>query len=455
MTRARLLRSSALWALLGDILPMLAAMAAAPFLLHTLGTERLGVLSLIWVVVGYVSFLDLGLGRAVTVAVAAAHRPGDAPTGQGVALPFTATAVLALLALGLAGSACIGAVVLSADLPLKLSSRALETEVRTALLWMMPSLPLLLMSSALRGHLEGIGAFKALNMVRIPAGIMLVGGPCVAAWWEPDLVRASQSIVWVRCLQLAALLAILAHYQGVRWWQIAARLYRARQWVLLPRLLSFGSWMTLSSVLSSVMVYADRFVIGALLGAGVISFYTVPFDVVSRFPVLIASVCSVLLPELVRAASQATPASGTAPLWRGWLRRSSLATGALVTLCALVGWWVLPHFLVWWMGADFAAHTAGVAQVLLLAFAFNALAQIPYTGLLALGHTKTIARLHALETLPYLALLGWLTAHWGLVGAACACALRHLSDYALLTWNCLRLMSLPIHPSARCTICPP
>ena len=76
MTRARLLRSSALWALLGDILPMLAAMTAAPFLLHTLGTERLGVLSLIWVVVGYVSFLDLGLGRAVTVAVAAAHRPG-------------------------------------------------------------------------------------------------------------------------------------------------------------------------------------------------------------------------------------------------------------------------------------------------------------------------------------------------------------------------------------------
>ena len=75
---------------------MLAAMAAAPFLLHTLGTERLGVLSLIWVVVGYVSFLDLGLGRAVTVAVAAAHRPGHAPTGQGVALPFTATAVLAL-----------------------------------------------------------------------------------------------------------------------------------------------------------------------------------------------------------------------------------------------------------------------------------------------------------------------------------------------------------------------
>lgn len=44
---------------------MLAALAAVPFLMHYLGQERLGVLSLVWVIVGYFSFLDMGLGRAV------------------------------------------------------------------------------------------------------------------------------------------------------------------------------------------------------------------------------------------------------------------------------------------------------------------------------------------------------------------------------------------------------
>ena len=49
---------------------MLAALAAMPFLIRAIGQERLGVLSLIWVIVGYFSFLDMGLGRAVTVAIA-------------------------------------------------------------------------------------------------------------------------------------------------------------------------------------------------------------------------------------------------------------------------------------------------------------------------------------------------------------------------------------------------
>ena len=55
---------------------MVAALAAVPFLLHYLGQERLGVLSLVWVVIGYFSFLDMGLGRAVTVAVASCRADG-------------------------------------------------------------------------------------------------------------------------------------------------------------------------------------------------------------------------------------------------------------------------------------------------------------------------------------------------------------------------------------------
>lgn len=441
--RWRVLRSSALWALLGDIVPMLAAMAAAPFLLHTLGAERLGVLSLIWVVVGYFSFLDLGLGRAVTVAVAA-HHAADAGYRADAALPFTATALAALLALGCVAAALVGSVVLWAEVPLRLSSPALQAEVRSALLWMMPSLPLLLLASGLRGHLEGVGAFRALNLVRIPAGVCLMGGPCLAAWWLPDLVLASQSIVLVRAVQVLALWALLARAQGLGAGLLLRQLYRARQWRLLGRLLSFGSWMTLSSVLGSLMVYADRFVIGALLGAAAVAFYAVPFDVVSRFPVLMASVCSVLLPELVRSASHSAAQPLSAATWQGWLRRASALSAALVLAAALLGWLLLPHFLHWWMGADFAARTSGVAQILLLAFACNALAQIPYTGLLALGQTRTIASVHALETLPYLAALWWLTAQWGLLGAAWACVVRSLLDYGLMWGLCQRAVPAPI-----------
>ena len=48
----------------------LAALAAVPFLLQRIGVERFGLLSLAWVLIGYFSLFDLGLGRALTKMIA-------------------------------------------------------------------------------------------------------------------------------------------------------------------------------------------------------------------------------------------------------------------------------------------------------------------------------------------------------------------------------------------------
>ena len=49
---------------------MLVAIIAIPFLIKGLGTARFGVLTLAWMVVGYFSLFDLGIGRALTKVVA-------------------------------------------------------------------------------------------------------------------------------------------------------------------------------------------------------------------------------------------------------------------------------------------------------------------------------------------------------------------------------------------------
>lgn len=59
-----------LWNLVGTGLPMLVAIPAIPALISGLGAARFGVLTLAWVVVGYFSLFDLGLGRAMTQLVA-------------------------------------------------------------------------------------------------------------------------------------------------------------------------------------------------------------------------------------------------------------------------------------------------------------------------------------------------------------------------------------------------
>ena len=60
----------------GQVLPLLVGMITIPFIIRGLGTERFGLLSLAWVVLGYFTIFDLGLGWATTKFVAEALGKG-------------------------------------------------------------------------------------------------------------------------------------------------------------------------------------------------------------------------------------------------------------------------------------------------------------------------------------------------------------------------------------------
>ena len=62
----RVLTSSAFWSLLAQAFPALVGLVTIPSIIQGLGVDRFGVLTLAWMIIGYFSFLDFGLGRAVT-----------------------------------------------------------------------------------------------------------------------------------------------------------------------------------------------------------------------------------------------------------------------------------------------------------------------------------------------------------------------------------------------------
>lgn len=411
---------------------MIAALAAVPFLLHYLGQERLGILSLVWVIVGYFSFLDMGLGRAVTVAVAS-FRTGRA-SDRVNELHVVGTATVLLACVG-----CVMVVLMSVGItgwgvPVRLSSPEFLHEVKLALLWMLPSLPLLLVSSALRGHLEGVGAFRALNLLRVPTGVMLVAGPCLTALYSPNLVWACVSILLVRVVHVLVLLHLVAQEMQSGFFRFLQALAGASSVLWLRQLLLFGGWVTVSNIVGPLIVYVDRFVIGGVLAASAVVFYAVPFDVVSRLPVLVASLCSVLLPELVRLAGNNPKQSENTYMVRHLVRRSSMLSAWVVAAVVVLGWVAAPWALRLWLGSAFEVQAALITQLLLLAFGVNSLAQIPFTALQAAGHVRSIALLHVAELLPYGAAL-YLAISWlGIEGAAWACLLRSVIDYAVLAW---------------------
>jgi len=56
----RSLVGNTLWNLAGTLLPLLVGLVAVPLLLRSLGIERFGMLSLIWMLTGYFGLLDSG-----------------------------------------------------------------------------------------------------------------------------------------------------------------------------------------------------------------------------------------------------------------------------------------------------------------------------------------------------------------------------------------------------------
>jgi O-antigen/teichoic acid export membrane protein len=411
---------------------MVAAVAAVPFLLHYLGQERFGVLSLVWVVVGYFSFLDMGLGRAVTVAIATCR--ANVISGHADELHVVGTACVFLGGVGGAVAVLLGLCIVNFGIPFQLSSLELFEEVTQALLWTLPSLPLLLLSSALRGHLEGVGAFRSLNLLRIPTGLMLIAGPCLTAFYTPSLVWACVSILAVRLVQAVALLFLVAKEMDLPFLHFFRTISNAinRRWLL--HLLSFGGWVTVSNIVGPVIVYVDRFVIATILSASAVAIYAVPFDVVSRLPILIGSLCSVLLPELARLSQSASSNRSDEDSAPALVKRASMLSAWLIAGVVTVGYMSAPSVLRLWMGPLFEVQGGLIAQILLMAFGVNALAQIPFTALQAAGRARTVALLHLAELVPYVVLLVWAVTSFGIVGPAWVWLLRSAIDYVVLAW---------------------
>ena len=184
LTGGRLLGRNTVWNLAGMLLPTLAGVVAIPRLVHSLGVDRFGLLSLAWIIVGYFSLFDMGMGRALTKLIAdklGANEEQSIP-------PLVWTSMLLLLLLGVTAAA-----VLLSISPwllhhvLKIPS-ALQPETLRSFEWLAASIPIVTVTSELRGVLEAQQRFRILNLIRMPMSIFLFLGPLLVLPFSHRLV---------------------------------------------------------------------------------------------------------------------------------------------------------------------------------------------------------------------------------------------------------------------------
>jgi O-antigen/teichoic acid export membrane protein len=172
-SQGRLLARNTILNLLGQVVPALAAIVFLPYTLHGLGVARFGILSLAWVLLGYLGLFDLGLGRATIRFVADA---------LGRRQPDTIPAVVWTSFLIQLGSGVAGGAILAAATPLLIPAvikvpGPLVGEARAVVELLGLALPILVTTSGLRGVLEAHQRFDLVNVVRGLAGVMMFAIP--------------------------------------------------------------------------------------------------------------------------------------------------------------------------------------------------------------------------------------------------------------------------------------
>ena len=124
--------------------------------------------------------------------------------------------------------------------------------------------------------------------------------------------------------------------------------------------------------------------------------------------------------------------SGDAAHTLGTRALSTMAYG-FATICA-PAMILSPTFFRYWIGADFAAVAAPVAQVLFPGMWMGALSLVGFTLLQSQGRADVTGKMSMVEFLPFIGILWGLTIAFGIVGAAAAWSLRCTVDALVMLW---------------------
>ena len=280
------IKKNTAWNLLGAIAPLSIGLVSMPYLLSHIGVERLGILTIIWALVGYFSVFDFGLGRALTQRIAFLRSHNDYKSISS----SIKSGVLLIVLTGILGSLLLYSLILIWGVEWLNFSELVSADAHEALLYSIIIIPLVTMTAGLKGVLEGFEDFRSANILKLILGVLNFSTPVLSTLvYGPSLTSIVGFLALSRLLVLIMhIFAVLSHEP-----KLFSRGFSETKEIF--KLFSFGAWMTLSNILSPLMVIADRFIISAFIGASVVAYYTVPAEFLMRFLMLPAALTTTCL----------------------------------------------------------------------------------------------------------------------------------------------------------------
>ena len=250
-------------------LPIAVGLIVTPMYISYVGASRYGVLSLVWVLLGYFGFLDFGLSRATANALAKLTL-GSAERGR-----ILMTALYINLSLGLIGGLLlyfVGDQLLSHVLTL---SNSLGKELENSFPWIACTLPLALIAGVNIGALELREEFLIINAFELIGGLLVQILPIAcAAVFGPSLTVVIPAAFVARAVSVGLALAYVFRTEKPN--------LRTFDRTRFKELFGFGAWISVTNVIGPLLMSIDRWLIASMLGAASVAYYSVPMNLAIR-----------------------------------------------------------------------------------------------------------------------------------------------------------------------------
>lgn len=379
------------------------AFVVSPIIVHSLGIEMYGIWSLIVSITGYFTVLDFGVNTAIVRFISSSHAQND--YAQGRKVYSTSLAIFGAVASGL--------LIFSLGFGFFFQGLFGLYHIPRFYLYAVfvlsaMDLALGLLFSVFLGSLSGLQEFKFINGWSIVVNILR----SIALVW---LLKKGYGLLTLALIQLASNLARAAF----QYWRVKSRykfLYFGRDYVSresIKLIYDYSIYSFVIAVALKLLFYTDSVVIGSMIGAAEVTFYTIPSTLLDYLEKLVWAMIAVLVPVI--SANEATgEEKANASLYVAGTRYSLLVGMPIVISLYFYG----DDFIRIWMGPEIANRSHWVLKLLIIGFGLATSQLIAHGILKGISRHRVLAYILAVEALANLGMSIALAKPYGIEGVA-------------------------------------
>jgi len=389
--------------LLGNIIPSLFALVFIPLLIKGLGTERFGILTIAWMIIGYFSFFDFGIGKGLTKIIA--EKIGSNQTDQISKIFWTSLFLMVSVSL-------LASIIISFFVPSLVNifniSKNLRQETTSIFYILAIAIPIVTTMAGLRGLLEAHQKFVIINVMRGFLGIFTFLGPLL-------VLIITNSLFWI--------IVFLVFIRIVMWILYLLQCLKVQKRIRneikidfksITPVLKFSIWITLGNIITPIILYSDRFLIGALISVVAITYYVTPYELVTRLMMIPVALTGVLFP--IFSASFISNPDTTKKIFFSGVKFVFLTMYPFILLIITFSY----EGMELWLGKEFAINSSFILQLLAVGILMNSLSLIPNNFFQGIGKPKIPTLINLIE-FPFYILIMWFSIKInGIKGAALA-----------------------------------